>query len=89
MFAFPEYFGRNWAAFEECIKDLSWLPAVSYLTVVVNFHEVLADDADERDVYLRTIASAGEAWGRSFALPPEWGGREVPFNTILIDQSCG
>jgi hypothetical protein len=24
---FPWYFGANWAAFDECVKDLAWLPA--------------------------------------------------------------
>ena len=28
---FPAYFGRNWDAFEECITDLSWLPAAGYV----------------------------------------------------------
>ncbi|HHY55368.1 MAG TPA: barstar family protein [Chloroflexi bacterium] len=30
---FPDYFGRNWDAFEECINDLSWAPAHGYVLV--------------------------------------------------------
>src|SRR5215470_46478 len=33
-FEFPEYFGWNWSAFNECVRDLSWLPAHAYLAVV-------------------------------------------------------
>lgn len=29
--SFPNYFGRNWDAFEECINDLSWAPARGYV----------------------------------------------------------
>lgn len=28
---FPDYAGRNWDAFEECINDLAWAPAPGYV----------------------------------------------------------
>jgi len=31
---FPGYFGMNWDALEECLKDLSWLPAKGYLLLL-------------------------------------------------------
>ena len=28
---FPDYFGHNWDAFEDCLTDLSWIPAQGYV----------------------------------------------------------
>jgi RNAse (barnase) inhibitor barstar len=30
---FPSWFGRNWDAFADCLKDLSWLPAPGYVVL--------------------------------------------------------
>lgn len=30
---FPAYFGHNWDAFDECIRDLSWVPAQKYIVI--------------------------------------------------------
>ena len=37
VLSFPEYFGHNWAAFDDCITDLSWiLPAKANIILYDN-----------------------------------------------------
>lgn len=83
-FSFPEYFGWNWAAFDECMKELDWLPARRYLTIITRADEVLSEESGELATYLRQLDDIGRHWGGAFALGPEWGGGEVPFHTILV-----
>jgi len=33
---FPEYFGNNWDALEECLRDLTWAPASGYVLIIRN-----------------------------------------------------
>jgi Barstar (barnase inhibitor) len=33
---FPGYFGGNWDAFQECLRDMSWLPSKSYVLILEN-----------------------------------------------------
>jgi len=54
------YFGRNWDALEECLRDLSWL---SERRIVV-FHKdvpLAANSADQR-LYLDILAGAARDW---------------------------
>ena len=85
---FPEYFGWNWPAFAECVTDLEWLPGPSYLLIIRNAGELLADSEPDRDTLLRLLNKAGSRWANSFALGAEWGGGDVLFNTVLACDSA-
>lgn len=58
---FPRYFGWNWDALEECLCDLSWLPADRPIVLV---HEDLPFGAggQNRAVYLDVLRDALAYW---------------------------
>ena len=84
-FEFPDYFGWNYPAFAECMKELSWIPARAYLTVITDADELLSAEPFEMNTYLRLIEDIGRRWAGSFALSAKWGGGEVPFHTLLVN----
>lgn len=43
---FPWYFGGNWDALEECVRDLSWLGAAHVVVAVADAAALLSDEAD-------------------------------------------
>ena len=55
-FSLPGYFGRNWDAVDECLRDLSWLPARGYVLVVTAAEGLWRRGA-------RGAARRGGAWG--------------------------
>lgn len=60
--SFPNYFGKNWDAFDECVKDLGWLPAAGYVLVVSEAAELLRDDLKEMPILISVLDGAGESW---------------------------
>ena len=55
---FPDYFGANWNALEECIRDLSWLPDGP---VVLKHSDLpLAGDIESQKTYLSILSDAVE-----------------------------
>lgn len=53
---FPDYFGRNWDALDECIRDLSWLPAGAVTLEHVDLP--LAQDPPSLGIYLDILNRA-------------------------------
>lgn len=58
---FPDYFGHNWDALEECLGDLSWWPDDRKLVVV---HEALPlrRGSQEQVVYLQILQATLAYW---------------------------
>lgn len=53
---FPNYFGWNWDALEECLQDLSWLPENAQIVIV---HEALPFGTGEnRQIYCDVLRGA-------------------------------
>jgi RNAse (barnase) inhibitor barstar len=53
---FPDYFGGNWDSLEECIRDLSWLPAG--LVVLKHVDVPSINDIKNARIYLKVLAGA-------------------------------
>jgi len=61
---FPQYFGWNWDALEECLRDLSWLPPNRPIAIV---HEELpfGPGGDNRGIYLDLLGSILRHWSQA------------------------
>ena len=67
---FPDWFGHNWDALEDCLTDLSWRNAPGYVLLFEN-----AKPGDELGVLLDILRSSAE-W---------WAGRGKPFFAVFVD----
>lgn len=61
-FQFPYYFGENWAALDECIRDLSWISSKRFLLVIGKFESVLNQDVPARKVFGSVLRAASSKW---------------------------
>lgn len=77
---FPVYFGWNWAAFDECITDLSWLK-FSSLLIIVNDYDIIFSGEKRKD-----IAKAQLEAHLSIALD-DWLSCGIPVE-ILVNDYC-
>lgn len=64
---FPDYYGENWDALEECLGDLSWRTGPVSLVI----HHAGAIRSEQLDLLLDIFAQAARNWarrGRVFSL---------------------
>ena len=70
---FPDWFGENWDALEDCLTDLSWSDASG--------HVLLFDGAraeDDFGVLVDILESAAQYWA----------GRKKPFFAVFLDAKA-
>ena len=73
--AFPEWFGANWDALEDCMTDLSWRAGAGHLLLVERPGELPADDLG---VLIDILQSAAD----------HWAGRGRPFFAVFVDPDA-
>ena len=76
---FPDYFGGNWDALEECLGDLEWLPAAGYVVIVGDADLVLPGQDEEFETLVSILQEAGRAW----ATPQSGAGPPRPFHVLF------
>ncbi len=82
LLKFPEYFGWNWDAFYDCLRDLQWLSSDSHVLIIESAESALSDDEAARDEFFRTLWRAGQRW--SYTKRPEG----VTLSKFSVVLSC-
>ena len=82
---FPLYFGENWAAFQECLEDMNWVPASQGIVIAVaDADHVLSDDTNvDLGVLIRSFTRARTAYSRPIEEGEWWDGPAIPFHVVL------
>ncbi|WP_353505526.1 barstar family protein [Verrucosispora sp. ts21] len=78
---FPSYFGWNWNALSDCLRDLHRLPADGYLVIIDNAPQLLPDSSHDRHTLFRILAKAVHHWASPLGQPE---GKVVPFKVLLL-----
>jgi RNAse (barnase) inhibitor barstar len=60
--AFPDWFGENWDALEDCLTDLSWHDAPGYVLVLENCGALSRADPETFETAMEIFDSAAEYW---------------------------
>jgi RNAse (barnase) inhibitor barstar len=71
---FPDYFGRNWDALDECLRDLEWLPASGYVILLTDADRFWQNDPGAFIVFLSVVARARDEWAKE----------NVPFHLVAV-----
>ena len=74
---FPDYFGMNWDALNDCLTDLSWKPANGYVLFFRNFSRFIENAPEDWKTARNIFDSAANYWKE----------KAIPFYIILSDQS--
>lgn len=70
---FPDYFGMNWDALNDCLTDMSWRNATGYVILFTGWQQAEESIAGDLGSLTRVLEGAARFWAE----------REVPFYAIL------
>jgi RNAse (barnase) inhibitor barstar len=59
---FPNHFGQNWDALEECLTDLEWVDGDGYLIYFDHIDGLLTAHPDQFATFVEIVRDAVESW---------------------------
>jgi RNAse (barnase) inhibitor barstar len=59
---FPNHFGHNWDALEECLTDLEWVDGDGYLIYFDHIDGLLSEHPDQFETFVEIVRDAVESW---------------------------
>jgi RNAse (barnase) inhibitor barstar len=71
---FPDYFGNNWDALDECLTDMEWLAAGGYVLILKDAAQAWSNNPYIFGKLVTTWLEAAEYWYRN----------TVPFHLVFI-----
>jgi RNAse (barnase) inhibitor barstar len=80
---FPDYFGENWSALDECLADLSWLPSEGYLLVIRDAASTLASSEADFGIWINILSRVAEEWSQPVEEGQVWDRPGKPFHFLL------
>ena len=60
----PSYFGMNWDALSDCLRDLSWLNDHGWVLILLNGQTFAAKNHDDFTTAIDVLQTAAEYWRR-------------------------
>jgi hypothetical protein len=71
---FPDYFGNNWDALDECLGDMNWMPASGYLLILYDATKGWSDNPYVLGRFVTIWLEAAKYWT----------GRQTPFHLVFV-----
>ena len=59
---FPDYFGGNWDALEECLADMEWVDAPGYLIYYDHIDTLAKEHPDQLQTFVEICRDAVASW---------------------------
>jgi RNAse (barnase) inhibitor barstar len=84
VFGFPDYFGRNLAALDECLADSDVLVGSGFVVEIENSSLAFRNAGPESfQALLETLESAAEEWSMPVAVGEPWDRAAMPFHVLV------
>lgn len=83
-FRFPNYYGGNWNAFLDLMRDLEWLDFSKVFFLVTNSDDLFAGSQDQIRTFVKQMRLTSDYWKTPYRNETIWDHDAISFHTLLL-----